>query len=105
PARRLLRLKGTIPDEEMCHPPVLDQNGKPTLMVIKHSGATGLTVGRANDVHSCVRNYYGDGATNYSMEWPILPFDNSWARAFAAPGDSGAAVVDGSGRIGGIIVG
>ena len=68
PVDRLLRLKGTIPGEDMRHPPVLDQNGESCLMVAKHSDATGLTIGRANDVRSCVRNYYEDGTTNFSME-------------------------------------
>jgi hypothetical protein len=58
PADRLLMLKGTIPDEEMRHPTALDQNDDPCLMVIKRSNATGLTVGRANDICSYSRNYY-----------------------------------------------
>ncbi|KAL5480626.1 hypothetical protein ACEPAI_1897 [Sanghuangporus weigelae] len=102
PEDRLLKLKGTIPDEDMRHPPALDQNGEPCLMVVKHGNTTGLTVGRANDIRSCVRNYYEDGTTDFSMEWAILPFDHK-SGAFSAPGDSGAVVADGSGRIGGII--
>lgn len=68
PEDRPLRLKGIIPDEEMRHPPTLDQSGDPCLIVLKHSNTTGLTVGRANDVRSCTRNYYEDGTTNYSVE-------------------------------------
>jgi len=106
PLDRLLRLKGTIPDQDMRHPPALDEHGKPCLMVVKHGNSdTGLTVGRANDVRSCVRNYYEDGTTNFSMEWAILPFDHKPGGDFSAPGDSGAVVADGSGRICGIIIG
>jgi hypothetical protein len=104
PEDRLLRLKGTIPDQDMCHPPALDSNGEPCLMVVKHGNTTGLTIGRANDIRSCVCNYYEDGTTDFSMEWAILPFDNK-SGAFSAPGDSGAVVADGGGRIGGIITG
>ena len=104
PGDRLLRLKGTIPDEDIRHPPALDSNGEPCLMVVKHGNTTGLTVGRANDIRSCVRNYYEDGTTNFSMEWATLPFDHK-SGAFSAPGDSGAVVADGGGRIGGIITG
>ena len=104
PRGSLLRLKGTIPYQDMCHPPTLDQDGRPCLPVLKHGNATGLTVGRANDIRSCVRNYYEDGTTNFSMEWAILPFDHK-SGAFSAPGDSGAVVADGGGRIGGIITG
>jgi hypothetical protein len=104
PEDRLLRLKGTIPDEDMRHPPTLDHNGDPCLIVVKRGHATGLTVGRANDVRSCVRNYYEDGTTDFSMEWAILPYNRS-SRAFSSPGDSGAVVADVGGRIGGIIIG
>ncbi|KAI5123909.1 hypothetical protein M0805_005725 [Coniferiporia weirii] len=100
PPVHLLSLKGTIPDEDVHHLLALDQNGETCLMV--HSNTTGLTVGRANDLRSRVRNYYEDGTTSYSMEWTILPFDNK-SGAFSAPGDSGAILADGSGRIGGII--
>jgi hypothetical protein len=34
PSDSLLMLKGTIPDEEMCHPTALDQNNDLCLMVI-----------------------------------------------------------------------
>ncbi|RPA99861.1 hypothetical protein L873DRAFT_1682426 [Choiromyces venosus 120613-1] len=102
PEDRLLRLKGTIRDKDMRHPPALDQNGEPCLMVIKHGNTTGLTIGRANDIRSCVHNYHEKGTTHFSMEWAILPLDNK-SGAFSAPGDSGAVVADGSGRIGGII--
>ncbi|KDQ61352.1 hypothetical protein JAAARDRAFT_30774 [Jaapia argillacea MUCL 33604] len=102
PHDRLLRLQGTIPDEEMCRPLAVDQNGKACLMVLKHGSATGLTIGRSNDIRSCVRNYYEDGITGLSMEWAILAFDNK-SGAFSAPGDSGAVVADAKGRMGGII--
>ncbi|RPA93055.1 hypothetical protein L873DRAFT_1847409 [Choiromyces venosus 120613-1] len=104
PKDRLLRLKGTIPDKDMRHPPALDQNDEPCLMVIKHGNATGLTVGLANDIRSCVRNYHEGDTTHFSMEWAILPLDNN-SGAFSKRGDSGAVVADGGGRIGGIITG
>jgi len=102
PEDRLLRLKGAIPEQEMIRPPALDQHGEPALMVIKNGAATGLTVGRANNVRSAVHYYYKDDIPDYSMEWAILPFDRR-SGAFSAPGDSGACVADGRGRIGGII--
>ena len=43
-------------------------------------------------------------STDYSMEWAILPFDDR-SGAFSAPGDSGAVVAGGSGRIRGLITG
>ncbi|KDQ64793.1 hypothetical protein JAAARDRAFT_238133 [Jaapia argillacea MUCL 33604] len=102
PEDRFLRLRDTIPDEDMCRPPTLDQNCEPCLMVVKQGNTTSLTVGRANNIRSCVHNYYEDGASNLSREWAILPFDDE-SGPFSAPGDSRAVVADGRGRIGGII--
>ncbi|KAK7030280.1 hypothetical protein VNI00_014297 [Paramarasmius palmivorus] len=96
PYDRLLRLEGTIPDEEMrCH-----ENNEPCLMVLKRGNATGLTIGRANNIISYTRQGEGD----ISKEWAILPFDSK-SGAFAAKGDSGSVVVDGRGRIGGLLTG
>ncbi len=38
-----------------------------------------------------------------SKEWGILPFDHRPGGAFSAQGESGSVVVDGAGRIGGIL--
>ncbi|KAI0267791.1 hypothetical protein BC834DRAFT_968701 [Gloeopeniophorella convolvens] len=78
PGDRLLSLRGTITDEEMRRPTSYDQNNDPCIMVLKRGRTSGLT------------------------EWAILPFDNK-SCAFSAKGDSGSAVVDGAGRIGGLL--
>ncbi|KAF8480479.1 hypothetical protein DFH94DRAFT_480227 [Russula ochroleuca] len=102
PVDRLLKFEGIIPDEEMRHPTALDQNDDPCLIVIKRGNTTGLTFGRANDVYSYARNYYDDGKAETSKEWAILPFDSK-SGAFSAVGDSGSVIVDGRGRIGGLL--
>ncbi|OCH84906.1 hypothetical protein OBBRIDRAFT_815290 [Obba rivulosa] len=66
PDDRLLKIKGTIPDDEMRHPTALDQNAET------------------------------------SKEWAILPFDSK-SGPFSAKGDSGSVIVDGLGRIGGLL--
>jgi hypothetical protein len=95
-------LKGTIPDEEMRHPTALDQNDDPCLMVIKRGNATGLTVGRTNDICSYSRNYYDGDKAETSKEWTILPSDS---KVFSDKGDSGSVIVDDLGRIGGLLTG
>ena len=104
PADRLLRLCGKIPLEEMRAPTSLDENNEPCLMVIKRGGATGITIGRATELASFSRNICDDGTTQISMEWAILP-RNSKSGPFSAKGDSGAAIADGKGRLGGIVNG
>jgi hypothetical protein len=104
PDDRLLRLRGTIPDEEMRHPTALDQNNEPCLIVIKRGNTTGLTVGRANNICSYTRIYFSDSKAETSKEWAILPFDSK-SGAFSAKGDSGSVIADGRGRIGGLLTG
>lgn len=101
----LLRLQGTISDDEMRHPIAFDQNGEPYVMVIKRGNArAGLTVGRANDYFSYTRIYDNDGEAKTSKEWAILPFDSK-SGAFSANCDSGSVIVDGRGHIGGLTSG
>ncbi|KAJ7760931.1 hypothetical protein B0H16DRAFT_1661939 [Mycena metata] len=75
------------------------------IVVLKRGAASDLTLGRANTLVSYVREYT---ATNEirgtSKEWAILPYSEG-SRAFSRPGDSGAVIVDGSGRIGGLLTG
>lgn len=105
---RLLKLQGIIPVEEMWHPPApaapLNASGEPCLMVTKRGSATGLTVGRASNICSYVRNDSGDGIVRISKEWAIIQRDLK-SNAFAEVGDSGAVIVDGLGRMGGLLTG
>ncbi|TFY70698.1 hypothetical protein EVG20_g2313 [Dentipellis fragilis] len=106
PHSHLLRLTGTIPDEEMRYPPILDPDEGPYTKVIKRSSTSGLSVGRANDVFSYARYYDDDSLrTKASKEWAILPFDSSTSRPFSEMGDSGSVVVDCHGRMGGLLTG
>ena len=63
-----------------------------------------MTIGRATGINSFVREYFPDGTQRTSKEWAILPYDHK-SGAFSAPGDSGAIIVDGNGRIAGLLTG
>ena len=75
-------------------------------MVIKHGNASGLTVGRLNNVRSFTRylgNYAGvEDHDAISKEVVVLPRDSK-SGDFSVRGDSGSAVVDGEGRLAGLI--
>ena len=73
-------------------------------MVIKRGGATGVTIGRANNIFSKIRYFSSKAEPQTSQEWCILPFDNKHA-PFSDVGDSGSVIVDGRGRIGGLLTG
>ncbi|KAL4066316.1 hypothetical protein V8B97DRAFT_1980589 [Scleroderma yunnanense] len=104
PYNRLLPLHGVIEEDELRHPQMLDADGERSLIVIKNGCTTGVTIGRATGIKSFVREYLPDGTRETSMEWAILPYDHK-SGAFSAPGDSGAIIVDGKGRIGGLLTG
>ncbi|KAI0647688.1 hypothetical protein C8Q79DRAFT_924809 [Trametes meyenii] len=106
PSDRLLHIWGHITDDEMRKPAMYDQEGERCIMVLKRGRTTGLTVGRANNICSYTRDYFneGDGVAKKSKEWAIIPFDNK-SGPFSAKGDSGSVIVDGAGRLGGILTG
>lgn len=81
----------------------MDENDDPYIMVIKRGYATGLTVERLNTIRSAVRSYFEDRPPQDSMEVTVLPRDRSGP--FSIHGDSGSAVVDGKGRLVGLLTG
>ena len=101
---RLLKLWGTIPKEEMREPKMLDRNGDPCITVLKRGRSTNLTVGRATTYVSYTRKYFSENDTAVSKEWVVIPL-NSQSGVFSAKGDSGSVVVDGFGRIAGMLTG
>ncbi|KAI0259708.1 hypothetical protein BC834DRAFT_833072 [Gloeopeniophorella convolvens] len=104
PDDRLLQLQGVISEDIMRDPDMLDRSGEKCLLVIKNGHATGVTIGRANGIKSYTRRYFSNGTHQDSMEWSILPYDSK-SGAFCASGDSGSIIVDGRGRIGGLLTG
>lgn len=104
PMDRLLALTRILSHEELRKPTPVDEHEAPHMVVLKDGAATGLTIGRASGIMSFVREYADDGTHRTSKAWAILPYDGQ-AGVFSGPGDSGAVVVDGIGRIGGMIFG
>ena len=89
----------------MHKPDMWDSDGEPCLLVIKSGNATSTTIGRANGVFSIVRDYFSDMAVNQaSMAWGIINYDSK-SEVFSKPGDSGSAIADIRGRIGGMLTG
>jgi hypothetical protein len=87
--------------ELMRAPDMRDGNDLPCLIVIKNGGGTGVTIGHATGIFSYVR----DVDTNTrSTEWAIYNYDSK-SGVFSSGGDSGSAIVDGLGRIGGLLTG
>ncbi|KAL5531494.1 hypothetical protein ACEPAG_4371 [Sanghuangporus baumii] len=101
PDDRLLPLRDLITEERMREPDMLDHDNEACLLVIKNGNATDVTIGRATGIFSFVRD---DETGQESMEWAIYNYDNK-SGVFSAPGDSGSIIVDGLGRIGGLLTG
>jgi len=102
PSDRLLKLHDTLSVDEMRHPQTVDQDGEKCIMVLKNGSKTNLTFGRANNIFSYTRYHFENSPGIISKEWAILPADSK-SGPFSAPGDSGSVIVDGSGRIGGLL--
>jgi hypothetical protein len=66
--------------------------------------STGLTIGRLNTIRSVVRYYSKKESGRFSREVCIISH-HSKSEAFSQKGDSGSVVVDGKGRIVGILTG
>jgi hypothetical protein len=104
PSDHLLPLRGVIKEDELRSPQMRDADGEQCLIVVKSGLTTGVTIGRATGIKSFVRKYFLNSTHETSMEWAILPYDNK-SGAFSDGGDSGAIIVDGKGRIGGLLTG
>lgn len=63
PDNRLLGLQDLISEDLMRNPDMLNHDGEPYLLVIKNGNTTGVTIGRATDIFSYVREYFNNGLT------------------------------------------
>ena len=106
PGDRLLRFFGTVPDEEMYKPDskTKDQDNDPVIMVLKNGNTTGLTVGRLNTIRAFTRTYFKNEPGKMAKGIAVLP-RTSKSSPFSEKGDSGSVVVDGKGRVCGILTG
>ncbi|KAI1793524.1 hypothetical protein LXA43DRAFT_971863 [Ganoderma leucocontextum] len=106
PGDRLLRFFGTVSDAEMYqpNPKTMDQDNEPVIMVLKNGNTTNLTVGRLNTIRAFTRPYFKGEPDEMSKEIAVLP-RTSKSGPFSDRGDSGSVVVDGKGRVCGILTG
>jgi hypothetical protein len=72
PADRIVTLKDQVPESALFKQPMLDANGDRCLVFFKNGAVTGATIGGANDVSSCSRNYFA-AQHQESRERPIVP--------------------------------
>ena len=74
PGNRLLKLFGTIPEEEMRKPMMLDKDGEACITVLKWGRTTDLTVCKATAFVSYVRKYFTERDTAVSKERRLPPW-------------------------------
>lgn len=106
PGDLLLKFHGTIPYEEMWKPDskTCNHDNDPIIMVIKRGHASGLTIRCLNTICSFTRYYFKGESGKMSKEVAVLPC-NSKSGAFSQPSDSSSSVVDGNGRLAGLLMG
>ncbi|TCD69494.1 hypothetical protein EIP91_007424 [Steccherinum ochraceum] len=96
----LLHLQNIISDEEMKATSTDPDDRLNTMVVLKSGMASGLTVGLSNNIRSFTRYGRNMVVQGTSWEWAIVGVDGN---PFSEVGDSGSVVVDGHGRIGGML--
>jgi hypothetical protein len=99
PTGRQLRVNGIVLKEPLLNPDLLDDNDMPCLIVLKDGNTTGLTVGRVTGIESFVRD---DDTEEESIDLAVYNYDKK-SGVFSAKGDSGSLVVDGRGRMVGLL--
>ena len=104
PLGGLLQVKGVVKEAELRSPKQLDANGEECLLVVKNGKTTGVTIGRVTGIESVIREYGEYGLKRTSREVAVYPYSHKDG-AFSAPGDSGSIVVDGEGRLVGLLTG
>ena len=104
PRNRIFKIQGIIPKKDIYSPNMFDRDEESCLIVMKRGLGTGFTLGRANEIRSFSRTYFKNTLPKKTLEWVICPYDSK-SPAFADHGDSGAAIVDSQGRLGGIVTG
>jgi hypothetical protein len=103
PENRVLNLQGTIPIEEMRKPRRMrDQDDEWCIAVLKRGRTTDLTLGKGTKFVSYTRDADHLNVHGVSMEYAVIPLDTK-SSPFSKGGDSGSVVVDGLGRIAGIL--
>ncbi|THH18300.1 hypothetical protein EW146_g2669 [Bondarzewia mesenterica] len=85
-------------------PKTLDHDNNSCIMVIKRGNASDLTIRCLNTIRLITRVYLKSQPGQMSKEVIILS-RNSKSGAFSRPGDSGSAVIDGKGRLAGLLTG
>ncbi|KAJ8453675.1 hypothetical protein ONZ45_g19614 [Pleurotus djamor] len=100
PLDRLIPLCDIMSKEAICKPATFGSNQLPleSHFVIKRGAASGVTIGRASGILSMV---YDEDNETESFKWAIFNYDGY--SPFCGPGDSGSVIVDGQGRIGGML--
>ncbi|KAG8805884.1 hypothetical protein FRC17_005289, partial [Serendipita sp. 399] len=104
PVGGLLQVKGIVKEAEIRNPKQLDANVEECLLAVKNGKTTGVTMGRETGIESIIREYDEDGIKRTSMEVAVYPYSHRDG-ASSAPGDSGSIVIDGQGRIVGLLTG
>jgi len=104
PVGGLLKIKGVVGKDDLHKPKQLDTNGEPCLLVIKNGNTTKVTLGRGTNLESVVRTIGEYDKEETSREYAIYPYSREDG-PFSASGDSVSIVVDGQGRIVGLLTG
>lgn len=103
PRNGLLRLRGIVTVAQMEKPATIDKDGEECILVGMHGAVTGLSWGCPSELLSTVRTAMPDGSSIRTRDWAVKGSAHDKEQPFSKPGDSGAAVFDVHGRLGGML--
>ena len=88
-----------VPPEELAAPTGIDfdRDAERCMVVMQDGSVSGLTVGRYSKMETYMSSELG------VESWEMAIYNEDSTQDFAAPGDSGALVFDGTGRMVGMI--
>lgn len=104
PTDGLLKIRGMLTADDINKPNTLDSMGDRIRRVLKRGFKTNTTAGTLSGFMSFVRNYFGNGTTEESLELSILPYESETG-TFSKGGDSGATIVSPKGEFVGLLTG
>ncbi|KAH7885737.1 hypothetical protein F5I97DRAFT_1829713 [Phlebopus sp. FC_14] len=99
PDNRQLSINGIVTRELLADPDLYDSEGEPHHIVLKDGNTTGLTVGR----YAGLESFLCDEDGIESIELGIYNYYHKKAGVFSVKGDSVSLIVDGLGRMLGLL--
>ena len=104
PVDHVSPVQGIVPEGGLARPQIHDADGEPCILLIKNGCTMNTIIGHGTGIKSFVRDCFPGGTEKTLMQLAIVGYDNR-SGALSNPGDSGAIIVGGQGRVAAFLTG